>query len=197
MKQVQINYERCIGCRHCEIACIVEHSSSKDIFQCINENPLPKRFINVEVNDKGLTFPVNCRHCEIPLCMNVCPMSAITRNEAGFIQVDSTLCIGCGMCGLACPFGVITYGIVTSGAFEKRIAMKCDGCRERVSQGKIPACVEACKTGALVYESWDDYEKSKRKNLIFSISEEPSPKIPNEILRWREYLKGLSSIREV
>jgi len=78
MRQVQINYERCIGCRHCEIACILEHSYSKDIFKCVNEKPLPKRLINVEVDEKGLAFPVNCRHCEMPLCMNVCPMSAIT-----------------------------------------------------------------------------------------------------------------------
>ncbi|RLB11315.1 MAG: 4Fe-4S ferredoxin [Deltaproteobacteria bacterium] len=195
MKQVHINYERCIGCKHCEIACIIEHSSSKDILNCINEWPIPKRFINVEVNEEGLTFPVNCRHCEFPLCMNVCPMSAIKKDEMGFVQIDPLFCIGCGMCGLACPFGVVSYNVIET-PLKKRIAVKCNGCKERISSERAPACVEACKTGALFYGSMDEYEGQKRKELAFTISEETVPRIPEEVAMWRDYLKKVNNFRE-
>lgn len=196
MKQVQISYEKCIGCRHCEIACIVEHSSSKNIVDCINESPAPKGFINIEVNEEGLTFPVNCRHCDFPLCMNVCPMSAIKRDENAFVQVDASLCIGCGMCGLACPFGIVVFGM-TELPLKKRVALKCDGCRERIKSERVPACVEACKTGALFYGSMDEYEKDKRKRLIFTISEKSLQRIPDETIMWRSYLKRVSRLQEV
>jgi len=163
---------------------------------CIDEWPIPKRLINVETNEKGLTFPINCRHCEFPLCMNVCPMSAIKKDENDLIQIDPLLCIGCGMCSLACHFGVITYNI-TESPFKKRVAVKCNGCKERLKAGRIPACVEACKTGALFYGSIDEYEKRKRKELIFTISEEPLKKLPAEIVIWRNYLKEVNRSEEV
>lgn len=188
MQQVQINYERCIGCRHCEIACIIEHSESKDIFKAIQEASLPERMLNIEVSQDGKTYPINCRHCELPLCMNVCPMSAI-KKEDEIVAVDPYLCIGCGMCGLACPFGIIRYGIFKG----RRIAQKCDGCKERVSFGRIPACVEACKTGALVYMPIEEYEKEKRMEIVSEIRGEEN--MPDEISLWRNYLAQTSSLR--
>ncbi len=185
MKAVQINYERCIGCKHCEIACAIEHSSSKEILKCIYEEPSPKRRISVEISEEGIPFPVNCRHCEIALCMNVCPMSAI-RKEDGIVSIDQEFCIGCGMCGLACPFGMISFSV-----FPKIKAIKCDGCMERIKKGKVPACVEACKTGALVYEEFDEYEKKKRERLVFSISGKLEQKVPEGILIWKDYLRQI------
>ena len=195
MKYVQINYERCIGCRHCELACILEHSFSKDILLGINDASFTKGLIKIEIDQNGLTFPVNCRHCDMPLCMNVCPMSAIKRDEDGFVQIDPSLCIGCGICGLACPFGIIIYEKI-GPSFEKRVALKCDGCQERINKGRLPACVEACKTKALTYESLDEYEREKRKRLIFSLSEVQPQRLPDEIRIWRDYLKELNNIGE-
>lgn len=188
MKRVYVNYERCIGCRHCEIACAIEHSNSKNIFSFIYEEPVPKSFIKIETHSFGYTYPINCRHCELPLCMNVCPMHAI-RKEDETVLVDPDLCIGCGMCAMACPFGMITISET-----DRRVAIKCDGCKERKHVGKVPACVEACKTGALVYESLDEYEEKKRKRLICGIEEPLKQKLPEEILTWKEYLKELNSL---
>ena len=195
MKQVHINYERCIGCKHCEIACIIEHSSSKDIINCINEWPVPQRLINVEINEEGVSFPVNCRHCEFPLCMNVCPMYAIKKDENGFVQIDPFLCIGCGLCALACPFGIITYNAV-GPHLKRRTALKCDGCKERIEGGRVPACVEACKTGALFYGSMDEYERQKRRRLFFTTYEEPSKRLSDGIIMWRDYTKELKRLGE-
>ncbi len=43
------------------------------------------------------------------MCALVCPVHAITH-EAHSIQINESLCIGCKMCALACPFGNILPG---------------------------------------------------------------------------------------
>ncbi len=59
-------------------------------------------------------------------------MSTIRKDENELIQVDSLLlCIGCSICSLACPFGVIAYTIINT-PFKKRLAVKCVGCMERL-----------------------------------------------------------------
>ncbi len=54
-------------------------------------------------------MPVQCRECEDAPCAVVCPVKAIVSKD-GAIQLNEALCIGCKMCGLACPFGVIFPG---------------------------------------------------------------------------------------
>lgn len=52
---------------------------------------------------------MQCRQCEDYPCGVVCPVKAIvSRNNS--IQLNEGLCIGCKMCGLACPFGVVLPG---------------------------------------------------------------------------------------
>jgi carbon-monoxide dehydrogenase iron sulfur subunit len=53
---------------------------------------------------------------------------------------------------MACPFGVIRFHEDPFLDPARPIAHKCDNCRERQARGEIPACVEACKAGALVFE---------------------------------------------
>lgn len=41
--------------------------------------------------------------------MEVCPTDAITWDDAGKVpNIDSNLCIGCGLCAIRCPYGAIT-----------------------------------------------------------------------------------------
>jgi carbon-monoxide dehydrogenase iron sulfur subunit len=124
--------------------------------------------------------------------MNVCPVSAIEKRE-GKVLIKSSLCIGCGMCAMACPFGVIKY-ISLEDSVQRRVAVKCDGCKDRVEAGRIPACVEACKTGALVYESIEEYESKKRKRAVSLISGQIQEPEPAEIVLWKDYLSRLYSL---
>jgi len=57
------------------------------------------------------------------------------------------------MCAMACPFSVIRYHVYTD---NKAAAHKCDQCILRQKEGKLPACVDVCKCGALIFE---DYNK--------------------------------------
>jgi carbon-monoxide dehydrogenase iron sulfur subunit len=74
--------------------------------------------------------------------------------DEGLVLVNADRCIACAMCAIACPFSAVTFHPVAAdgnGAVHQLVAVKCDGCVERVRQGEEPACVESCKTGALVY----------------------------------------------
>ncbi len=156
---VYINPERCTGCRSCEIACAVEKSKSKSLYEAIFERPAPKPRTKVIVAEL-LNVPARCQHCEDAPCLSVCPTSAIEKTQEGFITLNERRCIGCLMCVIACPFGHPRY------EREYKSALKCDLCAERVRRGDLPACVEACPTEALLFGTVEEVtEIVKRESL--------------------------------
>jgi len=159
-KVIACRVERCVGCRSCEIACAVEHSASKTLRGAVRESPRPQRRVSVEMaGAHGL--PIQCRQCEDAPCVAVCPTGALHREtDLGPVLVESEYCIGCRMCMLVCPFGVM--GLSRDG----KAAVKCDQCIERTSAGQDPACVSACPTGALQYVEMDDYLRQRRKAAV-------------------------------
>jgi Fe-S-cluster-containing dehydrogenase component len=67
------------------------------------------------------------------------------------------------MCAVVCPFDVLTFHpLVGSLNLETAVAVKCDGCLDRVSRGEAPACAEACKVDALVYGEINELMASGR-----------------------------------
>jgi carbon-monoxide dehydrogenase iron sulfur subunit len=86
--------------------------------------------------------------------MYACISGAINRDENGVVITDTDKCIGCWTCVMVCPYGVIGRHL------EEHKAYRCDRCPER----KIPACVSACPTGALVYETVDAFSGKIRKH---------------------------------
>ncbi|MFZ0789522.1 MAG: 4Fe-4S dicluster domain-containing protein, partial [Chromatiaceae bacterium] len=99
-------------------------------------------------------------------CMAVCPVDCFYQTADGLVLHDKDICIGCGYCFYACPFGAPQFP--TEGAYGSRGKMdKCtfcaggpeaDGSAEerrkyganRLAQGKLPACAEMCATKALL-----------------------------------------------
>ena len=155
-KYIAVEIERCMGCKSCEIACAVEHSSSKDIQSIVKDGEKPGSRVNVEAY--GLkAVPVNCNHCDEPACLVACPTGAIYREQdGGPVLFDNERCIGCKMCVQACPFGVITV------RSDGRGVLKCDLCIERLADGREPACVTACPTKALRFIEEKESNKMKR-----------------------------------
>jgi carbon-monoxide dehydrogenase iron sulfur subunit len=71
---------------------------------------------------------------------------------------------------MACPYGVIRFHEDPLGPAGRAIAVKCDNCSSRAADGKIPACVEVCKAGALTYEEMDAAMRRKTRDVARSMS---------------------------
>jgi carbon-monoxide dehydrogenase iron sulfur subunit len=85
--------------------------------------------------------PIFCRHCKFPECVYTCMTGAMTKHrETGFVLHDHRRCAKCGMCIMACPYGVLKPDRISGDI------MKCDMCGMR-PEG--PFCVEKCPMGAI------------------------------------------------
>ena len=107
MKEVFVHLDRCLGCRSCEIACAVEHSAGKSLISAISEKPGPVRRIYVEMAE-GQKMPLVCRHCEDAPCVAVCRTGGMKQDPVtGIVDRIVENCVGCWMCAMVCPYGVI------------------------------------------------------------------------------------------
>lgn len=170
------NPDKCIGCRTCEIACVVAHSETNIFHEEGKIDFNPKLSV---IKTKEVSAPIQCRHCEDAPCVKVCPYNAIKKVD-GSIKIDEKACIGCKTCAIACPIGAIEMTNITiqeelanmDGKFhfkEKMIANKCDFC---VGREGGPACAEICPTKAFVIVKKDELDKSiknKRKANLNSL----------------------------
>lgn len=141
-KRIIISEEYCIGCRLCEIWCVVAHSKSKDIIKTYQgKEPRPESAIYFE--EKGpISFALQCRHCDDAPCLYACLTGAMYRDkETGRVLYNKDKCVGCWMCIMACP-----YGVIKPDFENKKVASKCDLCIER----EFPACVEHCPNEAII-----------------------------------------------
>lgn len=149
-----VNSLKCVACKRCYIACAVVHSPYDDFFDlvvnggtglsCVEYRPVGQRVV-----------PIECRHCEGAQCVVACPTGALSRTDDGApVLLKPELCVGCRSCIVACPFGAIRISKNTGEVY------KCGLCIKRTSKGKLPACVEACPTGCLTYETVDKLEEA-------------------------------------
>jgi len=200
MKTVFVNPERCIGCRHCEIACAVEHSQSKNLFQAVLEKPKPTSRMHVVPGPHlSMSFPNKCRHCEPAPCMSVCPTGAISRDaDMDIVVIDGQKCITCAMCAMVCPFDVLTFYLSHEIKLDKAVAIKCDHCVDRQRQGQMPACVQACKVGALVFGDINELARDSSLRLARTISvavgemQPEMARLPANVEAWRAVGKTIS-----
>jgi anaerobic carbon-monoxide dehydrogenase iron sulfur subunit len=184
MKKVVVHPERCLGCMQCMIACATAHSKTENLFTAVCEKPLPKPRVHVGAGFYGQGFPNRCRHCDPAPCMFACLPGAIFRDkESGTVIINPDRCINCASCAMACPFGVIRYYEDTFAPPGKAVAVKCDNCLKRQAKGLIPACAEACKSGALTFEELSDAMKRKSEETARSVSVEADRRHPCKEVR--------------
>ncbi|MCX7023630.1 MAG: 4Fe-4S binding protein [Spirochaetes bacterium] len=91
--------DKCVGCMTCTAVC------SKLYFK--QENPARSA---IQVNDlgKGAFHLVACDQ-ECRLCVQECPVQAVTVTKGGFVRVDKNACVGCLACVAVCPIGAMRY----------------------------------------------------------------------------------------
>jgi len=160
-----VDVNKCIGCGRCADACKTENNVPREPFYF---RTWVERYVlttegetvvtspnggidgfSPTVSEQGIlrTFfvPKLCNHCANPPCVQVCPVGATFITRDGVVLVDKDYCIGCRYCIQACPYGARFLHPVT------HTAEKCTFCYHRVVQGKVPACVEVCPTGARIF----------------------------------------------
>jgi tetrathionate reductase subunit B len=79
-----------------------------------------------------------------------CPSGATFQGEDGIVQVDKDVCIGCGYCVAACP-----YGARFISPADRKVD-KCDFCSSRIARGEAPACVATCTAHAKYFGDLED-----------------------------------------
>ena len=150
-KTLYIDYQKCTGCRLCELVCAVFHDGIS--------NPARSRIKVMKWEAEGLYIPMSCQQCQDAPCMNVCPVKAISRDEElGRIFVDYDVCIGCRSCVAACPFGAMNFNTKDKQVF------KCDLC------DGDPQCVRFCEEKAIDYLEIDDVSTYKKRDAATRIS---------------------------
>ena len=136
-----VNVNRCTGCLACTLAC----SYAKEaVF-----SPELARIRVLKFEESGVDAPLVCQQCDAPRCMEACQVNAIIRDRtSGIVVVDESVCDGCGVCMVACPYGAIAA--TTANTRRGRRILKCDLC------GGKPSCLPWCETEAIKLVAADD-----------------------------------------
>jgi Fe-S-cluster-containing dehydrogenase component len=164
-----IDSTRCTGCYACIIACKSENSTPPGVSWI--------RIQEYETGEFPYTtrqyIPLLCMQCSDMPCARVCPSEAISRGNGGIVQIDSKRCAcrDSHPCMDVCPIkalqissGKHSYFPELAGSIEKEtseahrndVVEKCTLCSHRLDTGKLPACVQACPSQAMVFGDYDD-----------------------------------------
>ena len=112
-------------------------------------------------------MPVQCHQCKESPCTKACPVQATWMEPDGVVVVDYNWCIGCRYCMAACPYDARRFNwkkptleqkhvnpnqsYLSNQVRPKGVVEKCTFCLHRTREGKYPACLEVCPTGARVF----------------------------------------------
>ncbi len=100
-----------------------------------------------------------CKHCTHAACLDVCPTGSLFRTEFGTVVVQEDICNGCGYCIPACP-----YGVIDQRKGDGR-AWKCTLCYDRIGDGLMPACAQACPTQSIQYGPLDELRERAEQRV--------------------------------
>lgn len=169
----------CRRCAHACIAENNQSRDAEDDIEMsyIRVLELDKGSINLEESDQYYEgtvpkkdkyyMPVQCHQCQDSPCTKACPVEATWMEPDGVVVVDYNWCIGCRYCMAACPYDARRFNwkkptlsqeainpnqnYLSNRIRPKGVVEKCTFCLHRTREGKNPACLEVCPTGARVF----------------------------------------------
>lgn len=198
-----LNLSICVGCRKCAEACHKENNHDRASGNSyIRVLEMRKGSLDMEngtadysgpvPNDDAFYMPVQCQQCDSPPCVDVCPVEATWKEPDGIVAIDYNWCIGCRYCEAACPYHARRFnwtkpevpkeeinpnqGYLSNRIRPQGVMEKCTFCMHRTREGRLPACLEACPTGARVFGNILDPDSEIRWVLenkrVFVLKEE-------------------------
>ncbi len=198
-----LNLSRCNGNRRCVHACVKENNQSRDPqMEYIRVIEMPQGTFNLEEGNHHFEgdvpqpdhfyLPVQCHQCANPPCVKVCPVEATWQEADGITVVDYDWCIGCRYCEAACPYWARRFNFsepsipqgelnpdisyLSNRPRHKGVMEKCTFCLHRTREGRLPACLEACPTGARkfgnVLDPGSEISQILRTKRVFVLKEE-------------------------
>ncbi len=175
-----VDLRRCIGCRACTVACKAEFGVPLGAFRTAVYEEVTGTFPTSEKH----FMPRLCNHCEgnqedkVPPCVKICPEypkdrrkfttsegktiryrgGATYKRPDGLILYDNDLCVGCGKCIDACPYGARNWNkqLLSGKDKTKNGITKCSFCQHRIDNGVEPACVNICQGRARLFGDLND-----------------------------------------
>ncbi len=172
------NISKCKGFRNCIEACVNENNLDRKAgTHYIRIFEMEDGVIDLDHADASYQHEVpaegnfylgtQCFQCANPPCVQVCPVGATWQEPDGITVVDYDWCIGCRYCMAACPYWARRFNwgapevpaeevnpnqhYLGNRARKRGVVEKCTFCIQRTRQGRLPACAEACPTGARVF----------------------------------------------
>jgi Fe-S-cluster-containing dehydrogenase component len=197
------NISKCKGYRNCVEACINENNLDRSAgTQYIRIFEMKRGVVDLDHADATYQHAVpaeghfylgtQCFQCANPPCVPVCPVRATWQEPDGIVVVDYDWCIGCRYCMAACPYWARRFNwgepvvpaaelnpnqhYLGNRARKKGVVEKCTFCIQRTRAGRLPACADACPTGARVFGNLLDPDSEIRWVLankqVFRLKEE-------------------------
>lgn len=134
---------QCIGCKCCVVACNEQNGNPAEI----NWRRVGEIEGGFYPDTQRFHLSMGCNHCLEPSCLIGCPVEAYTKDPVtGIVRHSPETCIGCQYCTWNCSYGVPQYNP------ERGVVGKCDMCYGRLTDGREPACVNACPESAIRIE---------------------------------------------
>lgn len=165
---ILVDTTECVGCRSCEEACAEAHGfpapdPDDSVFDTVRKTSITQwTLVNrFEVDDNEIFVKKQCMHCNQPACASACLTKAMLKQEDGPVIWREDKCMGCRFCMLSCPFDIPKFEY---DEWNPKI-QKCNLCFDRLKEGELPTCVEACPAEAIIFGKRSDLIEEANKRI--------------------------------
>ena len=187
-----IDITKCNACYSCFIACKDEYWDN-DYPPYSAAQPRHGQFWMNLVKKEGGTYPhirvsympIPCMQCDAAPCIKAAKDGAVYKRPDGIVIINPGKAVGQKQIVDACPYGAIFWNE------DKQLPQKCTFCVQRLEEGKVPKCVQACPSKAMIFGDLDDPKSDVSKLLA---SGEAKAFHPEHSTKPRVYYIGLERV---